>query len=281
MFSDVYLDHAGTTLYAKSSIEKVFAELTSNVFGNPHSHSPSSKHTSDLIDQIRFSVLKFFNADPTEYSVIFTSGTTHGCKIVAESFIFHEPTNNVRGSCDSGTFVYIKESHTSAVGMREYFKYQVPCIALPTDELLASLEKTDCEADKTTEKNEGTGSKLDNLQNHSLTTHENNLKNGKIACLKKFPNSLFVFPAQCNFSGFKYPLELIAAIQSGKVSVDRDQFCLNPETLKWKSETSNWFCLLDAASFVGTNHLDLSVWKPDMVVISFYKIFGYPTGKFL
>ena len=36
--------------------------------------------------------------------------------------------------------------------------------------------------------------------------------------------------------------------------------------------------LLDAASFVPSNRLDLSRCHPDFVSISFYKIFGYPTG---
>jgi selenocysteine lyase/cysteine desulfurase len=36
--------------------------------------------------------------------------------------------------------------------------------------------------------------------------------------------------------------------------------------------------LLDAAAFLPTNELDLSRWKPDFVTMSFYKMFGYPTG---
>jgi len=36
--------------------------------------------------------------------------------------------------------------------------------------------------------------------------------------------------------------------------------------------------LLDAAAFVPTNRLDLRVVTPDFVAISFYKMFGYPTG---
>ena len=36
--------------------------------------------------------------------------------------------------------------------------------------------------------------------------------------------------------------------------------------------------LLDAAAFVPSNPLDLSALKPDFVPVSFYKIFGYPTG---
>lgn len=36
--------------------------------------------------------------------------------------------------------------------------------------------------------------------------------------------------------------------------------------------------MLDAASYVSTNALDLSRWKPDFVTLSFYKIMGFPTG---
>lgn len=93
-------------------------------------------------------------------------------------------------------------------------------------------------------------------------------------------NSLFVFPAQCNFSGFKYPLELISYSQQGGLSEIKSDLCLNKELLIKKEKSKKvWFCLLDAASYVGTNQLDLSIWQPDMVAISFYKMFGYPTGE--
>ena len=36
--------------------------------------------------------------------------------------------------------------------------------------------------------------------------------------------------------------------------------------------------LLDAAAYVPSNQLDLSVVKPDFVPVSWYKVFGYPTG---
>lgn len=58
----------------------------------------------------------------------------------------------------------------------------------------------------------------------------------------------------------------------------KSDLCLNRELIRKQKKKNNWFCLLDAASFVGTNQLNLSVWKPDMVAVSFYKIFGYPTG---
>ena len=67
--------------------------------------------------------------------------------------------------------------------------------------------------------------------------------------------NLFAFPAQSNFSGVQHPLEWIAQAQS-----------------------LGWDVLLDAAAFAPTNKLDLSKWKPDFVPLSFYKMFGYPTG---
>ena len=39
-----------------------------------------------------------------------------------------------------------------------------------------------------------------------------------------------------------------------------------------------WQVLVDAAAFVPTNRLDLRRVLPDFVAVSFYKMFGYPTG---
>ena len=66
---------------------------------------------------------------------------------------------------------------------------------------------------------------------------------------------LFAFPAQSNFSGVQHPLDLVGL-----------------------ARRAGWRVLLDAAAFVPTNRLDLRVVEPDFVTISFYKMFGYPTG---
>ena len=68
-------------------------------------------------------------------------------------------------------------------------------------------------------------------------------------------HNLFAYPAQSNFSGVKHPLGWIATAQE-----------------------RGWDVLLDCAAFAPTNRLDLAVWKPDFVALSFYKMFGYPTG---
>jgi selenocysteine lyase/cysteine desulfurase len=66
---------------------------------------------------------------------------------------------------------------------------------------------------------------------------------------------LFAYPAQSNFSGVQHPLEWIES-----------------------AHARGWDVLLDAAAFVPTNRLDLGRWRPDFVALSFYKMFGYPTG---
>jgi len=68
-------------------------------------------------------------------------------------------------------------------------------------------------------------------------------------------NKLFAFPAQSNVSGVQHSLDWIK-----------------------KAQERGWDVLLDAAAFVPTSKLDLSVVHPDFVSLSFYKIFGYPTG---
>jgi selenocysteine lyase/cysteine desulfurase len=67
--------------------------------------------------------------------------------------------------------------------------------------------------------------------------------------------NLFAYPAQSNFSSVQHPLDWIE-----------------------KAHAHGWDVLLDAAAFVPTNKLDLQQVKPDFVPISFYKMFGYPTG---
>ena len=79
----------------------------------------------------------------------------------------------------------------------------------------------------------------------------------------KEETSLLVFPAQCNFNGTKYPLGVIRGIQdNGLQNYPKDEF----------------YVCLDAAGYVSSNVLDLDKYRPDFVTLSFYKIFGYPTG---
>lgn len=128
----------------------------------------------------------------------------------------------------AGYFVYLQDNHTSVLGMRGY---------APNSKCVKVSESYDVLAvDSNYEKFQ---------ENYS---------------------SLFVYPAQSNFSGVKYPLEWIKNVRNGNLNQFVGINC------------KNWYVALDAASYASTNELDLTLYKPDFVVISFYKIFGYPTG---
>jgi selenocysteine lyase/cysteine desulfurase len=67
--------------------------------------------------------------------------------------------------------------------------------------------------------------------------------------------SLFAYAAQSNFSGVRHPHEWVTTAQA-----------------------RGYLVLLDAASFAPAAPLDLRSTPADFVALSFYKIFGYPTG---
>lgn len=66
---------------------------------------------------------------------------------------------------------------------------------------------------------------------------------------------LFAYPAQSNFSGVKHPLAWVDDARERGYDV-----------------------LMDTAAYLPTNPLSLSRVKPDFLCVSFYKMFGYPTG---
>ena len=92
-----------------------------------------------------------------------------------------------------------------------------------------------------------------------LTTPELRIDRARLSALLAQANpsadNLFAYPAQSNFSGVKHPLELVD-----------------------EAHAKGWDVLLDAAAYVPANRLDLRAVTPDFVCVSFYKMFGYPTG---
>jgi selenocysteine lyase/cysteine desulfurase len=68
-------------------------------------------------------------------------------------------------------------------------------------------------------------------------------------------NGLVAFPAQSNFSGVQHPLDLVM-----------------------KARALGFDVLLDVAAFVPSHAFSLRQCPADFVALSFYKLFGYPTG---
>jgi selenocysteine lyase/cysteine desulfurase len=209
----VYLDYTGGGLHANSQVLEHTQLLSEHVFGNPHSASPSSTETTQLVERARAAVLAYFNGTG-EYTAVFTLNASGALKLVGESYPFEA----------GGRFLLTVDNHNSVNGIREFAREKgavvdyapltVPDLRIDTSAMDARLAQAD-------------------------PTRAN----------------LLAFPAQSNFSGVKHPLALIDAARG-----------------------RGWDVLLDAAAFVPTNRLDLRVVTPDFVTISFYKMFGYPTG---
>ena len=230
-------------------------DLASNLYSNPHSNSPSSKQTTALIDSTRELVLHHFNTSSEHYNIVFTAGCTAALSLLSSAFPWQSnptstphPAKGGVDDCDSGgsgeageegslssMFCYLADNHTSVVGMRE--------VALSHGARTLCVSFSDLvPADTLPSK--------PHPQSHPLD-----------------PLHLFAYPAQSNFSGYKYPLSWCADIPSQKIKICNS--CGGRGT---------WKVVLDAASHVGTSPLDISAHQPDFVVVSFYKIFGFPTG---
>lgn len=210
----IYLDYTGGGLYAASQVNAHHTLLEENVFGNPHSQNPTSLAMTHLVETAREYVLRFFNADPDEYTVIFTANASGALKLVGESYPF----------APGDAYALLFDNHNSVNGIREYARQHGAAVRyVPVNllELRASQEAVLAVLD---------------TANHS---HHN----------------LFAYPAQSNFSGVQHPLDFVE-----------------------EAHARGWDVLLDCAAFAPTNRLDLGRIKPDFVPLSFYKIFGYPTG---
>jgi selenocysteine lyase/cysteine desulfurase len=210
----VYLDYTGAGLYGASQVRRHMDLLQREVFGNPHSESPTARRATVLVEDARRHVLSFFNASAEEYCVIFSGNASHALKLIGESYPF---TPDAR-------FLLTFDNHNSVNGIREFAR------ARGAETTYVPVVPPDLRVDAVAVRNA--------LNRPSGAGHK-----------------LFAYPAQSNFSGVQHDLEWIAEAQS-----------------------RGWDVLLDAAAFVPTNRLDLGRWRPDYVVLSFYKMFGYPTG---
>ncbi|PFH57695.1 hypothetical protein XA68_14688 [Ophiocordyceps unilateralis] len=218
----VYLDYTGAGLAARAQHRAHEARLASTTFGNPHSTSPTSQASTDMIERARSRVLSHLGASPDEYAVVFTANATAAIRLVGEAYGFK------RGF----KLVLTSDNHNSINGLREYAKRKharvsyvhtrVPELRVDTSDVVAALSRP---------------------------------PRCRLPFGRRRRRGLFAYPAQSNFSGVRHPLAWIQLAQQRGYDV-----------------------LLDAAAYLPTGTLDLSSIKPEFVAISWYKVFGMPTG---
>ncbi|OAQ99401.1 hypothetical protein LLEC1_03123 [Akanthomyces lecanii] len=204
----IYLDHAGTAVPSKALMDEFAAELTSVLYGNPHSGSLPSQLSTDQVDDVRLRLLEFFNADPDEYDLVFVANATAGVKLVLDGL------RNIPGGFN---YAYHQACHTSLVGVREEAKRSV-CL---NDEQV-----------------------------------EGWINGGSPVEIDPSSTTMFSYTAQSHMDGRRYPLSWARDIKAAHQA----------------------YTLLDAASLGATSRLDMSHpdFAADFVVLSLYKIFGFP-----
>ena len=193
----IYLDNSASAVYSVQQIQQYSTNLSSNLYGNPHSFSKSSQLSQNHLQSAKEKVLKYFEVTSDDFDVIFTSGATAACQMVAENFNF---------KTQKSSFIYLEDNHTSVVGMREVVEANTFCLStkLPP-------QKTNIFS-------------LDNYSLLPISTAATSL-----GVTSSPANHLFVYPLQSNFSGTKYPLEWVKEVQMKKyfkdlISTDEDNF---------------------------------------------------------
>lgn len=171
-----YLDHAGTTVYPASLIRRFSADLTSQLYGNPHSGSPAALKSARRVEDIRHAALSFFGADPDDFDLVFVANATAGAKLVAEAF---------RDAPGGFWYGHHRDCHTSLVGIREWATRGRKC--LDSDDKFESWLKVVDKGDVTPSDDE--------------STEEDGL-------------DLFCYPAQSNMNGRRLPRKWCSQIRS-------------------------------------------------------------------
>ena len=163
-----YLDHAGSTPHPKSLMKDYQKLMNAHLFGNPHSQSPSSLQSTEVVGTARLRMLHFFRADPEHFDLVFVANATAALKLVAEG---------VRGHAKSRLWYgYHADSHTSLVGLRELASAGSRCFFTDTEVATWLSEDFDIPSDKLTDS-----------------------QARKVG--------LFAYPAQSNMNGRRLPLD--------------------------------------------------------------------------
>ncbi|KAI9233227.1 MAG: pyridoxal phosphate-dependent transferase [Podila humilis] len=269
----IYLDHAGATLPSQHHLQNFSSNLASNLYANPHSKSPSSQASSARVDSARHKVLDHFRASVHgEWDVIFTANATAGIKLVGEAFPWAQGTES------KSQLTILREAHTSLVGLRGLADESSSERAID----VRTISQQQLEQQLKAPLVSPTPLRQSKLSKDTLTHHPspppspNSSTSNLTAALTPEEEqstaspstitptyNLLAYPAQCNFSGRRFPLSWASQYKQ-----------------HFDTPTTKNLVLLDAASYVMTAELDLSdlASAADFVVVSFYKMFGFPTG---
>jgi selenocysteine lyase/cysteine desulfurase len=257
----VYLDYTGAGLPAQAQLALHAERIRGSCFGNPHSESPASAASTELVERARLEILAYFSAPPEEYAVIFTPNATGACRLVGEAYPFGPRTRLVLTWDNHNSVNGIREFAASRGAVTQYVPFSSPELRVDDDAIGQALAQprpgllgagwriARCGVAPWADRGGRARQRARKVKGAGRPAA---IQPGTAAPRRR---GLLAYPAQSNFSGVQHPLAWIQTAHEHGYDV-----------------------LLDAAAYVPSNRLDLSVVKPDFLAVSWYKLFGYPTG---
>jgi molybdenum cofactor sulfurtransferase len=212
---------------------------------NPHSEQEDSKSLLLIEESIEL-ILSIFDTSTRYYSLIFTLNTSHACQLLSTLFPFSSQSE----------YAYMIDSHNSLIGIRQQVKLKQGSFSVIDYPLHIYHQQTD--------------------DNWAFRCAGRSLSSSIDMESNSSYYSLFATPAENNFNGLRPPLENLL-----KPFIDSREKQLNHFPIpvhRPPSETCHWLTLVDCAKYLSTKSFSLATYPVDFVVLSFYKIFGYPTG---
>jgi selenocysteine lyase/cysteine desulfurase len=261
----IYLDYTGAGLAAQAQLDAHAARIGRHCYGNPHSENPTSAASTELIEQARQAVLAHFNAPPDEYAVIFTPNATGACRLVGEAYPFG-PRSRLVLTFDNHNSVHgVREFARARGAVTEYVPFDSAELRIADDAVRHALGQGRpgpagaawrvARSGVAPWAGRGRRARWQRTISREWGQDQCQPEPGTGAAKSRQRRGLFAYPAQSNFSGVQHPLRWIDIAHELGYDV-----------------------LLDAAAFVPASRLDLSAVKPEFVPVSWYKVFGYPTG---
>ena len=239
----IYCDYNGCPPVSSRLIQNCTRQqIESMVLGNPHSKNASASIAEKAIHESRSLVLKHFNAPEFgEYHCVFVNGgATNAVQLVGDAFF---SAADRRGEKDA--LSYAMDNHTSVVGLRNLVWSRggdVFVLVENEEEEWTSVKVNDCGA--------------------------------KIKMKKKW------FKGKSNPRGRKHLLAY--ADESNFHGQGVREACVKRKMEEICREGSECFTLLDASKSAAMRPVMLKDMekelRPDFIVASAYKMFGYPTG---
>jgi selenocysteine lyase/cysteine desulfurase len=261
----VYLDYTGAGLAAQAQLSAHAERMRGRCFGNPHSANPTSAASTELIERARLAVLAHFSAPVDEYAAIFTPNATGACRLVGEAYPFGSRTRLVMTYDNHNSVNGIREFARARGAVTQYVPFSSPELRVDDDAIREALARGRpgrlgaasrvARCGVAPWAGRGWRARRQRSLAHDGAVDADRPQVALSAAAVPRRRGLFAYPAQSNFSGVQHPLDWIQTAHEHGYEV-----------------------LLDAAAYVPSNRLDLSVVKPDFVAVSWYKVFGYPTG---